>query len=96
MNVNALQDALTLMDKDGSGCLPSDQFVRCLSQTHMKLSDREVQVLLEKMDKEKLNTVNYKDFLKFSYLCHMYINYSKLEYEMKQLDKENKGLITVE
>jgi len=52
--------------------------------------------LLEKMDKEKLNSVNYKDFLKYSYLCHMYINYSKLEYEMKQLDKENKGLITVE
>ena len=42
MNVNALQEALTQMDKDGSGCLPSDQFVRCLSQTHMKLSDREV------------------------------------------------------
>ncbi len=61
----------------------------------MKVTDREVEVLVEQMEKDKLNMVNYKDFLKYSYLCKMYFNHMKLEIELKQLDSTNKGMITV-
>jgi hypothetical protein len=45
----------------------------------MKVTDREVEMLVQQMEKDKMNMVNYKDFLKYSYLCKMYFNHLKLE-----------------
>ena len=37
-------------DKEGTGFLPNDAFVKCLSQAQMKVTDREVQKLIEVLD----------------------------------------------
>ena len=39
--------------------------------------------------------VNYKDFLKFSYLTHLFINHCMLEHAMNEKDSEDSGQITV-
>jgi len=39
----------------------------------MKVTDGEVKNLVEELDREKTGKVNYQDFLKYSYLCQMYI-----------------------
>uniref|UniRef100_A0A7S3CK80 Protein kinase domain containing protein n=1 Tax=Strombidium rassoulzadegani TaxID=1082188 RepID=A0A7S3CK80_9SPIT len=94
-NIEALQDALKNKDSEGSGFLPNEEFVRCLSMTHMKVTDREVQKLVEQLDGENSGKVNYQDFLKFSYLCQLYLNHYKLEVMLNELDTEKRGLITV-
>jgi Ca2+-binding EF-hand superfamily protein len=82
-------------DKDQSGFLPNDAFVKCLSQAQMKVTDREVAKLIEELDQTATGKVNYKDFLKYSYLCTMYLKHFSLEIMLIELDKEKKGLITV-
>ena len=42
MNVKGIHDALLALDPDKKGELPTDQFVKCLSQAEMKLLDTEV------------------------------------------------------
>lgn len=44
---------------------------------------------------EGMENVNYRDFLKFSYLFQLYKNQLQLEIDLKKLDKQGKGLITV-
>ena len=64
----------------------------------MKLTDRDVESLIKEMEKSDASgqgQVNYKDFLKFSYLCLMYLNHFDLEFQLRELDKEKKGLVTV-
>ena len=61
----------------------------------MKVTEHEVQKLVEELDKEKCGKVNYQDFLKYSYLCKMYIQHLNLEYTLNLLDSSQKGLITV-
>lgn len=69
-------------DQSDSGTLPSADFVRCLSASDMKLTDRDVETLIKEMEKSDTTgkgQVNYKDFLKYSYLCLMYLNHFDLE-----------------
>lgn len=61
----------------------------------MKVTDREVQKLVEQLDQENQGKVNYKDFLKYSYLSQLYLNHFKLEMMLHELDTDNKGLVTV-
>ena len=62
----------------------------------MKFLDNEVDRLIDTMiNTEKMKTVNYKDFLKFSYLFQLYKNHMQLELDLKSLDEDGKGLITV-
>jgi Ca2+-binding EF-hand superfamily protein len=69
--------------------------MRCLSKAYMKVSDREVEILVKELDQSGAGHINYKDFLKYTYLCHMYLNHFKLEMILNDLDIEKKGLITV-
>ena len=51
--------------------------------------------MIEELDETKAGKVNYKDFLKYSYLCTMYLKHFSLEVMLNDLDTEKKGLITV-
>jgi Ca2+-binding EF-hand superfamily protein len=95
-NIEGLQKMLTEVDKDQSGFLSNDAFVRCLSQSQMKVTDREVAKLIEELDAAHTGKINYRDFLKYSYLCTIYLKHFNLEIMLNELDKEKKGLITVE
>ena len=96
MNIKGLQETLKQQDASGTGELPSDQFIRCLSKCQMKFMDDEVENLIDTIvNKEKINQVNYIDFLKFSYLFQLYKNHMQLENDLKELDAEKTGLITV-
>lgn len=68
-NIRGLQEALYTIDENKVGELPSDAFIKCLSQSQMKFMPNEVDRLIQTMvNDEKMSTINYKDFLKFSYL----------------------------
>jgi Ca2+-binding EF-hand superfamily protein len=56
-------------DKHSNGLVPHDEFIRCLSLSNMKCTEREVAKLVEELDRENSGLVNYNEFLKFSYLC---------------------------
>ena len=68
-NFPALKELLGSEDSANSGFLDSDSFRRCLSLSHMKVTDNEVESLLKELDPQNSGQVNYRDFLKFSYLC---------------------------
>jgi Ca2+-binding EF-hand superfamily protein len=78
-NFKELQNALNEKDSEGKGLVNSDDFIRCLSRSQMKCTEREVMQLVEELDKAKTGEVNYNEFLKFSYMCQMYIYHFKLE-----------------
>ena len=62
----------------------------------MRFMDDEVESLIDTIvNKEEIKTVNYVDFLKFSYLFQLYKNHLQLENDLKDLDAEKTGLITV-
>ena len=45
----------------------------------MKATKRELENLVLELDKDQTGNVNYAEFLKYSYLCAMYIYHFKLE-----------------
>ena len=45
----------------------------------MKCTEREVMKLVQELDNQNTGFVNYNEFLKYSYLCQMYIYHYKLE-----------------
>ena len=55
-----------------------DDFIRCLSRSNMKCTEREVMKLVQELDQEQSGFVDYNAFLKYSYLSQMYINHFKL------------------
>mmetsp|Transcript_4166 Transcript_4166/g.6200 ORF Transcript_4166/g.6200 Transcript_4166/m.6200 type:complete len:133 (+) Transcript_4166:1039-1437(+) len=73
----------------------NNTFLRCLSKQYVRLTEREQDEILKALDASNQGSVNYMDFLKYSYLCHMYLNHYKLEMALKELDKDKKGLVTV-
>lgn len=61
----------------------------------MKVTDSEVRELVTELDRENTGQVNYVDFLKYSYLCQMFISHLELEHILTSLDEEKQGLISV-
>lgn len=59
----------------------------------MKCTEREVLTLVEELDKQHSGQVNYREFLKYSYLCQMYILHFKLQGLL--LMEAKQGLVTV-
>jgi len=49
-NVEGLQKAMMEQDANQTGQLPNETFIRCLSVSEMKLSEREVEKLIKEMD----------------------------------------------
>jgi len=89
MNVKGIHDALLALDPDKKGELPTDQFVKCLSQAEMKLLDTEVHKIIKSIKVEKkMDTVAYFDFLKYTYLYKIYIHHQVVEEDLRALDPE--------
>lgn len=84
------------MDSEKKGLVNHSDFIRCLSRSNMKCTEREVMKLVEELDKEQTGNVNYANFLKYSYLSQMYIYHFKLESLLVQSDTQGKGLVSVE
>lgn len=84
-NFEGLTHDLNELD-DGSGVMDSEMFVRCLSKNHMKIGPAQLETLLKTLQEEKTGSVNYKDFLKFSYLTHLFRNHCMLEHAMRDAD----------
>ena len=61
----------------------------------MKVTDSEVKELVTELDRDSSGKVNYHDFLKYSFLCQMYISHLELENILTSLDEEKQGLISV-
>ena len=96
LNIKELQESLSEVDGGKNGELESDKFIRCLSKCQMKFTDGEVDRLIDEIiKKEKQPTVNYRDFLKYSYLFQLFKNHLQLQLDLNKLDTEGKGLITV-
>ena len=66
-------------DEQQTGHVGHDDFIRCLSVSNMKVTEREIKNLVSELDKEQTGSVNYSEFLKYSYLCAMYIYHLQLE-----------------
>lgn len=78
-NFGELQEALFEKDESKTGHLKHDDFIRCLSRSKMKCTEREVEKLVSELDTSNTGQVNYREFLKYSYMCSMYINHFKLQ-----------------
>jgi hypothetical protein len=59
----------------------------------MKIGPNEMENLIGNLKTES-DTVNYKDFMKYAYLCHLYLKHTELEYAMREVDNST-GMITV-
>lgn len=49
-NINGLSDTFAGHDGGNTGVLSNNDFMRCLSQSNMKVSDREVELLVKELD----------------------------------------------
>lgn len=96
-NYEGLTKDLFDADGDGSGMMDSEQFVRCLSKNHMKLGPAQLNKLLEKLSDsgQAELKVDYRNFLKYSYLAHLFINHVLLATNMRDTDQSGSGQITV-
>ena len=77
--MKGLQEALSKKDNSNTGVLSSEEFIRCLSESEMKFAKDEVDRLIKEItEKENYSNVNYKEFLKHSYLYQLYKNHAQL------------------
>jgi len=52
-NFDDLSKLLKEVDQNECGFLANDDFKRCISKADMKVTDRELETLIEELDKEK-------------------------------------------
>lgn len=65
-------------DREGTGKLPSDRFVKCLISVAMNATEREINVLLKELDPKETGLIDYNEFLNFCDLA-MKIKNGRLE-----------------
>lgn len=85
-NFEVLTNDLNEMDDARNGVLDGEMFIRCLSKNAMKMGPAEQEKLIETLKEEGSDEVNYQDFLKFSYLTHLFMNHCLLEHAMRDKD----------
>lgn len=57
-------DCFKVFDRDGNGVITADELKLVLASLGEKLSDDEIEMMIQKVDKSGSNAVNYQDFVK--------------------------------
>ncbi len=60
-----LKDQFMMGDRENTGKLPSDRFVKCLINACMNATEREINVLLSELDPKETGKIDYNEFLNF-------------------------------
>ena len=61
-NYPDFKEALALHDRDRTGKISADQFVRCLHLGSMNATPREIDILVQELDQKSSGMIEYEEF----------------------------------
>ena len=93
--VGVLQEVFKKVDKNGDGLL-SRREIRKALEGHTKFSDEEIAALIEKVDLDRNDKVNYSEFLAATINWEKEMSRERLEKAFKALDADHSGKISRE
>ena len=93
--VGVLQEVFKKVDKNGDGLL-SRREIRKALEGHTKFSDEEINSLIEKVDLDRNDKVNYSEFLAATIDWEKEMSRDRLEKAFKALDADHSGKISKE
>jgi Ca2+-binding EF-hand superfamily protein len=88
-----LKMAFSLNDREKSGRLPYEVFLKCLKVGNMNATQREMDVLVAELDKDKKGWVEYEEFSNCCYLSYLFAKELKLRLICEQYDQAKAGTI---
>jgi Ca2+-binding EF-hand superfamily protein len=84
-----------LHDRDNTGKLSADMFIRCLQIASMNATGREIELLISEMDPKETGVIEYDEFVNCCFLSYLFKKEYKLRLLFEECDKEKKGIITL-
>ena len=93
--VRVLQEVFKKVDKNGDGLL-SRREIRKALEGHTKFSDEEIATLIEKVDLDRNDKVNYSEFLAATINWEKEMSRDRLEKAFRALDADHSGKISKE
>lgn len=90
-----LKEALAMHDRDHTGKLDSDTFVRCLHLASMNATQREIELLLSELDQKNTGVIEYEEFVNCCFLSYLFQKEYKLRLLFEECDQGKKGIITL-
>lgn len=94
-NFPDFKEALSLHDRDRTGKLPTEQFIKCLHIASMYASPREIDLLISELDQKSSGYIEYDEFVNCCFLSYLFKKEYKLRLLFEECDKEKKGIITL-
>lgn len=82
-------------DRDKTGKMDNEKFVRCLHLVNMNATQREIDTLISELDQKKQGVIEYDEFVNCCYLSYLFQKEYKLRLLFEEWDKEKKGTITL-
>ena len=94
-NFQDLKDALAMHDRDRTGRVPNDQFVRCLQIAQMNATPREINLLVSELDQKDSGQIEYEEFVNCCFLSYLFQKEYKLRLLFEECDRDRSGTITL-
>ena len=71
-NYTDFKEALAVHDRDRTGKLPVDQFIRCLHLGSMNATPREIDILVQELDQKSSGMIEYEEFVNCCFLSYLF------------------------
>ena len=71
-NYPDFKEALALHDRDKTGKVSADQFIRCLQLASMNATPREMEILVQELDQKASGVIEYEEFVNCCFLSYLF------------------------
>jgi Ca2+-binding EF-hand superfamily protein len=82
-------------DRDRSGKLENEKFVKCLHIANMNASQREIELLVKELDQHDSGVIDYEEFVNCCFLSYLFQKEYKLRMLFEECDGHKQGTITL-
>ncbi len=82
-------------DRDKTGVLKVESFVRCLQLAGMLATPREIDLLVSEMDPKTSGQIEYEEFVNCCFLSYLFKKEYKLRLLFDECDQDKSGTITL-
>ena len=71
-NFPDLKDSLRMNDRDRTGRVSNEQFVKCLQIAQMNATPREIDLLVSELDQKGAGQIEYEEFVNCCFLSYLF------------------------
>ena len=94
--IEKLRAAFVKIDKDQTGMINKDELYEAMKNSHISISDKDIENIMKQVDYKGNAKINYTEFLAATISIKQFLTEEKLLAIFKQFDTDGSGMITAD